>query len=89
MSYGWTNIQQLTVAEAIKNSDTYAFFSLMARLADLKFRLDSDPVKSKAGKLVRDVTLPNKVKHAFSSTSKGREHLRDLGLLENLLSEEQ
>lgn len=77
-SYGWIAIQSLTAALSLQNSDNYAYFGLMAGLADGFFRLiDTDAQKTWNGVLVYDAKIPPE-KRSLEVDGYTRTHARDL-----------
>ena len=58
LGYGWLHIQQLRPAEAVRNADTFVFYGIIAGLADRYLRLSTKPASADAGKLIKDLTIP-------------------------------
>ncbi|KAL9113191.1 MAG: hypothetical protein Q9227_002526 [Pyrenula ochraceoflavens] len=54
-AYGFEEAQYIDRDKALNNPDNYAFFALLAKLADRKFRLSKKESEAKEGKLVYDL----------------------------------
>ena len=56
--YGWANIMQDEPVILTSSAEPYMYLMILAKLENLKFRLEWDPAKALAGLLVRDYSLP-------------------------------
>lgn len=56
--YGWKNIQLLRPREAVRNADTFAFYAIIAGLADRYLRPGPKKSDAAAGNLMRDRAIP-------------------------------
>jgi hypothetical protein len=52
--------------DSLKNADNYAYFGLIAKLADRKFRLALPTAQAQSGNLVHDNPIPQKAKRSAS-----------------------
>ena len=71
-AYGWTNVVDTNLFDnhdSLNNADNYAYFGLIAKLADRRFRLALPTAQAQAGNLVYDNNIPQKVKRWASSVA--------------------
>lgn len=56
--YGWVEVQKLPAQYALKNADQYAYFGLIAKLADRFFRLAEPDALAMQGRVIYDRSIP-------------------------------
>lgn len=81
-NYMWNDIQKLGAKEALENADSFAYFGLLAKLADRKFILSKDSAKATSGELENDANYIQKRRRRRSLGGLLNERLHPRALVE-------